>query len=107
MISKQILRMGVQKTPLQKTYEISTGSNIINREFYGSNRRFDWLEMSLVYDKSDKYLTIYDSYNAKLAAKLIKYLALENFTQAYGLTNEKKYDVSNTTQKHLLFKQIV
>ena len=63
--------------------------------------------MSLVYDKNDKYLTIYDSYNTKLAAKLIKYLALENFTEAYSLTNEEKYGVSNTTQKHLLFKQFV
>ena len=63
--------------------------------------------MLLVYDKSDKHLTIYDSYNAELAAKSIKYLALENFTEAYSLTNEKKYDVSNTMQKHLLFKQFV
>ena len=41
MISKNILRMGVQKTPLQKTYEISTGSDSINVKFYGSDRQFD------------------------------------------------------------------
>ena len=34
-------------------------------------------------------------------------MAFENFTEAYSLTNEKKYEVSNTTQKHLLFKQFV
>ena len=31
MISKKILRMGVQKSPLQNTYEIYIGSNIIFR----------------------------------------------------------------------------
>ena len=62
--------MGVQKSPLQKTYEISVGSNSINVEFFGSNRQFDWLETLLVYDKSDKYLTIYDSYIVQLDANI-------------------------------------
>ena len=65
--------MGVQKISLQKIYENSTGTNSINVEFYGSNRQFDRLELSLVYDKSDKHLTIYDSCNDELA----KPLALE------------------------------
>ena len=38
MISKKILRMGVQKSPLQKTYEILVISDSINIEFYGANR---------------------------------------------------------------------
>ena len=29
----------------------------------GSYRQFDWLEISIVPDKSDKHSTIYDSYN--------------------------------------------
>ena len=40
--------MGTQKTPLQKTYEISTGTDFLNVEFLGSNRQFDWLEISIV-----------------------------------------------------------
>ena len=76
--------MGVEKSPLQKTYEISVESNSINVEFLGSNRQFDWIEISLVYDKSDKHLTIYDSYNV-----------------------EKEYDVSSLMQSHMLYKQIV
>ena len=78
-----------KKSPLQKTYEMSIGTDTINVEFYSSNRQFDWLEISLVYDKSDKYLRIYDYYNNELAAKLIKSVALENFTDAYSLTNKK------------------
>ena len=78
MVSKKILRMGAQKTPTQKTYEISIGSDSISSDFLGSNRQFYWLEISLVYSKSDKHTTIYDSCNAELAAKYIKSLKLSN-----------------------------
>ena len=81
--------MGIQKTSLQKAYEISVGTNSITVEFYGPNRQFDWLEMSSVYDKSEKHLTIYDNYNLEKAATLIQSVALENFTEAYSLTIEK------------------
>ena len=90
MVSKKILRMGVQKTPIQKTYEMYVGSDTINVDFLGSHRQFDWLEISLKFDKSDKHTTIYDSYNAQLAAKYIKTIKLSNFTEIYSLTNEKK-----------------
>ena len=32
MVSKKILRMGAQKTPIQKTYEIKQGSDSLNVE---------------------------------------------------------------------------
>ena len=99
--------MGAQKTPIQKTYEINVGQDSINNNFLGSNRQFDWLEISMVYDKSDKHTTIYDSYNVELASKYINSVKLSNFTEIYSLTNEKKYDMDNLTQKHLLYKQFV
>ena len=40
--------MGAQKTPIQKTYEINTGSDSLNVEFLGSNGQFDWIEISIV-----------------------------------------------------------
>ena len=107
MISKTILRMDAQKTPIQKTYEIQKGSDSLNVEFLGTNRQFDWIEISIVPDKSDKYATIYDSYNKEMAAQLIKTLGLNNFTELYSLTNEKKYDTDNLTQRHLLYKQFL
>ena len=73
--------MGAQKTPLQKSYEISTGTDSLNVEFLGSNRQFDWLEILIVPGKSDKQSTIYDSYNREL--------------------------IDNLTQRRLLYKQIV
>ena len=99
--------MGAQKTPIRKTYEIQKGSESLNVEFLGANRQFDWIEISIVPDKSDKHKTIYDSYNREMAAQLIKTLKLTNFTELYSLTNEKKYDTDNLTQQHLLYKQFL
>ena len=107
MVSKKILRMVAEKSPLQKTYEISIGQDSLDVEFLRSNRQFHWLEISIVHDKSDKYTTIYDSYNRELAAQIIKSLRLSNFTEVYSLTNEKKYDIDNLTQRRLLCKQFV
>ena len=52
MVSKTIIRMGAQKTPIQKTYEIKQGSDSLNVEFLGANRQFDWIEISIVNDKT-------------------------------------------------------
>ena len=90
MVSKKIIRMGAQKTPIQKTYGIKQGSDSLNVEFLGANRQFDSLEISIVNNKSDKHSTIYNSYNSELAAQKIKSLQLSNFTEIYSLTNEKK-----------------
>ena len=107
MVSKKIISMGAQKTPIQKTYEIKKGSDNLNVEFLESNRQFDWLEISTVNDKSDNHATIYDSYNREVAAQKIKSLQLSNFTEIYSLTNEKKCSIDNLTQRHLLYKQFV
>ena len=47
--------------------------------------------MSLVFDKSDKHTTIYNSYNVKLAAKYIKSFKFSNFTEIYSFANNEKY----------------
>ena len=107
MVSKKIIRMGAEKTPIQKTYEIKQGSDSLNVEFLGANRQFDWIKISIVPDKSDKQTSIYDSYNREMAAQLIKTLQLSNFTEIYSLTNEKRRNIDNLTQKHLLYKQFV
>lgn len=70
--------MGPQKTPIEKTQEINVETDLINIDILGANRQFDQLELSLVYDKSDKHTTIYDSYNV---AKEIKSVKLSNFTE--------------------------
>ena len=90
-----------------KSYEINTGSDSLNVEFLGANRQFDWIEISIVPDKSDKHTTIYDSYNRELASQTIKTPQVSNFREIYSLTNEKKYSIDNLTQKNLLYKQLL
>ena len=94
--------MGIQKAPYQKTYELQTGSQEFTVDFKGCEKQLDWLEISLVYDKSDKHFTIYNSYNGKCAAKMIKIIELANISDVYSAKNTMKFDTSNNTQKHML-----
>ena len=79
MVSKKILRKGAQKTPMHKTYEINVGQGTFNIDFLGANRQFGRLELSLVYNKSDKHNTIFD--NVEMESKKIKSVKLTNCTE--------------------------
>ena len=87
--------MGIQKAPLQKIYDMQIGPQSFNINFLGANRQFDWVEISLVYNKSDKHTTIYGSYNVEKAAQFVKSIELENITEVYSLTNTKKFNISS------------
>ena len=39
------------------------GDNLLNVDFLGANRQFDWIEISIVHDKRDKHTSINDSYD--------------------------------------------
>ena len=95
----------MQKIPYQKTYELQAGSEDFTVDFQGANRQFDWIEISLAYDKSDKHLTAYDSYNTECASKFIKSLEFANISDQHSSTNTLKFDIGNDLQKHLLWKQ--
>ena len=69
-----------KKLCTKKTYEMQVGSRESTADFKNCDRQFDWLEISLVYDKRDKHLTIYHSYNAKCAARIIKNIELSNIS---------------------------
>ena len=58
MYSENVLRMGIQKTRLQKIYEMAVGSQSFNIDFRSANRQFQWLEIFYVFDKSNKNNTI-------------------------------------------------
>ena len=107
LFSAKVLRMGVQKTPYQKTYELQAGSQDFTVDFQGANRQLDWIEISLVYGKSDKHLTAYNSYNAECASKFIKSLEFANISDQHSSTNTLKFDIGNDLQKHLLWKRML
>ena len=59
--------MGVLPSLHQQEFEIATGTQSLTVTFKGVQRQFEWLKISLVYDKSYQHLTIYNSYDLELA----------------------------------------
>ena len=66
-----------------------------------------FLEVSLVYEKSDQHKSIYGSYNVKVAAQKIKSLKIENASWTYALTNETKYGIDDVADAYWLYAQFV
>ena len=62
--SETALRMGVLPAPYQQLFEINKGMQSLTVTFKGEQRQLEWLEISVIYDKSYQHLTIYDSYDS-------------------------------------------
>ena len=103
LLSKMALRTGVQFSAYQQSFEVNIGTESVNVNFQVANRQFAWIEISLVYDRSDQHQTVYDNYNAELAATKIRSLKLENASTTYSLTGRLLYDVGNEDDKHWLY----
>ena len=56
--SKTALRQGVLESPYQQASEVNTGTQDFTCTFKGAQSQFDWLEISIVYDKSYQHTTI-------------------------------------------------
>ena len=78
MISNNDLRTEIQPTPYQESYEMVHRSQSRTVTFEPSVMQFYFLEFSLVYDSSEQHKSIYDSYNAEVAAVQISSIKLEN-----------------------------
>ena len=104
--SKRVLRTGINPTPYQKPYKVNIGTQSHVIEFKGLNKQFSFLEISLVYDKSEQHNSIYDSYNTELAATNTASVQLENLNNKYGEIN-KKYDLTDKHEKYLMYKNFV
>ena len=70
-------------------------------------RQFDWLEISIAYDKSFQHTTIYDSYDLEIASKLIKTIKFENTSTTYSLTGKLSFDLEKDVGKNILYKMLV
>ena len=91
----------------QQLFEINKGTQSLTVSFKGGQRQFEWLEISLVYDKAYKHLTIYDSYDLELAVKIIQSIKFENTTSTHSLTGKLEYDYQNKDEKTMLYKIFV
>ena len=105
--SESALRMGVLPAPFQQLFEINTGAQSYMVTFTGAERQFDCLEILLTYDKCYQHVTIYDSYDIELAAKLIQSVRFENTSKTYSLTGKLEYDFKNSDDENLLHKMFV
>ena len=97
--SETDLRQGVLPSPYQQLFEVNTGTQSFTFTFKGVQRQFDWIEISVVYDKSFQHNIIYESYDLELASKLIKTIKFENTSATYSLTGKLSYDLEKDDDK--------
>ena len=76
-------------------------------DFRSTNKRFSFLEISIVYNKSDQHNSIYYSYNIELPSTKTKLIKLENASNTYSSFNEIKFDTEDEYNKFLLYNQFV
>ena len=104
--SETALRHGILPAPFQQEFEISTGTQNFTCTFKGALRQTDWLEISIVYDKSYHHSTIYDSYDVELAAKQIKTIKFDNASSTYSLTGKLSDDLEKEDDKYQLYSML-
>ena len=105
--NENAVRMGVLPNPFQQTFQVATGARTISVDFQGAYREINWLEISLVYDKSYAHETVYDSYDLELAANLIESIKFVNASKAYSLTGKLSYDINNKDENCQMYKMFV
>ena len=71
--------------------------------FTNAFKQFEFLEISLLFDKSDQHLNVYDSYNAEVAATNIKYIKLQNTSNTYNEFNTIKFDLEDEEDRYVLY----
>ena len=95
MVSENLLRTSIRKTPLQKSYELVAGTQSKTITFNNKFKQFSFLEISLVFDRSDHHLSIYNSCNSEVAATKIKAIKLQNALNTYSEFNTVKFNVED------------
>ena len=71
--------------------------------FKASARQFSFLEFLLVYDSSEQRKSIYDCYNAEVAAVQISSIKIENTSDIYSEFNTTKFDLTDEHDKYILY----
>ena len=68
-------------------YKLNTEVQQFTVDFRAVKKQFSFLEISLVYSKSDQHSTTFVSYNIELASAKIKSLKLQNVLNIYSAFN--------------------
>ena len=107
LIASSALRQGVFLNPYQQNFEIAAGSQTQIVKFENIPTQIEWLEISLVPEKSYQHLTGHDSYDVELAAKTVQNICLDNVSSPYESYTTQKYDLKDENDKTLLYKNFV
>ena len=107
MISEQVLRKGIKSMPYEKSYEMIIGAQSKTFTFTNVFKQFALLEFSLLFDRSDQHLSIYDSFNAEVAATNIKSIKLQNASNTYSQYNTIKCDLEDEEDSFTLYNAFV
>ena len=107
MISNQVLRTGIFLIPYQKSYELVVGAQSKTFTFQNIFKQFAFLEFSLIFDRSDQHLNMFDSYNAEVAATQIKSIKLQNASPTYSRYNDIKFDLEDEEDRFALYNSFV
>ena len=75
------LRLGVFMLPYRQTYEMEVGSQSQTVKFTNMPTQIEWMEISIVYNKSYVHSTAYDSYDCEIARFLILKLKMQKFME--------------------------
>ena len=102
LVSENSLRIGLQKSPMQKSYEMAVGSQSRTVTFNNVFKQFSFLEVSLIYDRSNQHLSIFDSYSAEVAPTHIKSIKLQNVSNTYSEFNTVKFDLEDSEDRYML-----
>ena len=71
--------------------------------FNNAFKQFSFIEILLFYDRSDQHQSIYDSYNAEVAATQIKSIKLQNASNTYSKFNTVKFDLEDQEDQYTLY----
>ena len=105
--SKPALKTGVLNAPYNQSFELNVGTQSQKINFYGAAAQFEFLEISIMYNKNDQHQTIYDSYNIELVAKTVQSLTIENTSNTYSLTGTLELNIDNANDNYILYQIFV
>ena len=103
LLAKKVFWVNVNKMPLQNSSELVVGIKTFTVDFIVAYRQFDWLEISLVYNKKRETYHNLRWYNLERANAFIQNVLIENASNIYSVSNKLKYYIKVATQKYTLY----
>ena len=82
---------------------MNVGAQSRKVNFYSFPSQFEFIEISIVYDRSEEHQTICNSYELELAERNVQLVKLENVTNTYNVTGTLEYNIDNEDDKHPLY----